>query len=118
MYEYKAKVIDVIDGDTIDAEIDLGFDIHLRIRVRLAGVDTAETHSKDPELRAKALEAKKFTAERVMDKDIIIKTIKDRKEKFGRYLAVVVYLEGDTEKILNGELIAVGLAQPYEGGKR
>ena len=60
MYIYKAKCLRVVDGDTIDAQIDLGFDTHKVIRIRLVGVNAAESRTRDLEEKAKGLAAKQF----------------------------------------------------------
>lgn len=114
MYEYQATLIQAIDGDTVDLDIDLGLDIHHRIRVRIEGVDTPELHSSDASERAQALLAKQFTEDFLSKGAFIIRTFKDRKEKYGRYL-VSAYVGNDN---LGAALIAKGLAVPYSGGKR
>ena len=111
-YYYKAKVLKVIDGDTIDVSIDVGFNISLKKRLRLAGVNTPETRTKNADEKALGLRAKEFTKEFCADKEVIIHTIKT--EKFGRLLAFVYV----GKKCLNKELIKAGLAKEYYGGKR
>ena len=91
MFEYSAKVVRIIDGDTIEVNIDLGFStiIH-KEKVRLLGIDTPELRSKDPEEKARAQEAKKFVQNLLpVGTDVIIRTQKDKKGKYGRYLADV-----------------------------
>jgi micrococcal nuclease len=87
MYEYFVKeVTNVVDGDTIDVVIDLGFDISFTSRVRLAGIDTPESRTKDKVEKALGLESKKYLADRIKAaKNVVIKTEKmDSSEKYVR----------------------------------
>lgn len=116
MYEYFVKeVVKVVDGDTIDVIIDLGFDIMFASRVRLAGIDTPESRTKDKMEKALGLESKKYLADRLKDaKNIVIKTEKiNSTEKFGRVLGHLFINGGDVS--LNMELIDNGYAWPYMG---
>jgi micrococcal nuclease len=116
MYEYFVKeVVKVVDGDTIDVIIDLGFDIMFASRVRLAGIDTPESRTKDKAEKALGLESKKYLADRLKDaKNIVIKTEKiNSTEKFGRVLGHL-FINGD-DVSLNMELIDNGYAWPYMG---
>lgn len=113
LYHYRAKVTNVVDGDTLDLSIDLGFDIQFSLRVRLYGVDTPE---KTGATKVAGLAATKFTKDAVMGKDVTIETIEDKTEKFGRFLAKVYF--GDPETCLNDALIASGNAVAYFGGKK
>jgi micrococcal nuclease len=116
MYEYFVKeVVKVVDGDTIDVIIDLGFDIMFASRVRLAGIDTPESRTKDKAEKALGLESKKYLADRLKDaKNIVIKTEKiNSTEKFGRVLGYL-FINGD-DVSLNMELIDNGYAWPYMG---
>jgi micrococcal nuclease len=114
MFEYSAKVIEVIDGDTIDVSIDLGFDIHHTLRVRLHGINTPETRTRDKQEKAKGLAAKERLKELVADKFVTLKTRRDETEKYGRYLAEV-YVD---KTCVNQQLIREGHATEYFGGKR
>lgn len=116
MYEYSARAVAVVDGDTIDLDISLGLDIHHHTRVRLLGVDTPELHSPDPQQREAAQAAKAFVVSQVMDNPLTVRTVKDRREKFGRYLAEV-FSGGDTVSV-NEQLLNRGYAVPYSGGLR
>ncbi len=114
MFEYQAKVLEVIDGDTIDVLIDLGFNVLHTLRLRLHGINTPETRTKNKDEKAKGLAAKtrlKELIEGKLDRD---RTEKDEQEKFGRYLAVV-FLDGVS---VNQQLITEGHAVEYFGGKR
>ena len=92
MYEYSCEVKRVVDGDTIDVIMDLGFDIFHKCRVRLYGIDTPESRTRDLEEKARGLLAKKYLKEHIKKAEkIIIQTkLKDSKGKFGRVLGSVV----------------------------
>jgi micrococcal nuclease len=116
MYEYYVrKVENVVDGDTIDVLIDLGFDILFQSRVRLAGIDTPESRTKDLAEKALGLESKEYLKKHLKDaKSVVIKTEKmDSSEKYGRILGWV-YINGDTES-LNDKMINDGYAWGYMG---
>ena len=104
MYEYRAKVIKVYDGDTITVLIDLGFGVTFKEKVRLYGINTPEIRGKE---RPDGLISRDRLRERILDKDVIIKTLKDKKGKYGRYIAEV-YLE---EENINNWLVSEGLAE-------
>jgi len=117
-YIYKIKVTRVIDGDTVDADIDLGFDTKLSKRIRLHGIDTPETRTRDLEEKARGLEAKEFVItwlEDMADNCPIIETKVDKKGKFGRILGRILNDEGEC---LNDTLLELGHATAYDGGKR
>ena len=116
MYEYYVrKVENVVDGDTIDVLIDLGFDILFQSRVRLAGIDTPESRTKDLAEKALGLESKEYLKKAIKDaKSVVIKTEKmDSSEKYGRILGWV-YINGDTVS-LNDMMINNGYAWGYMG---
>jgi micrococcal nuclease len=116
MYEYRVKkVLKVVDGDTIDVDIDLGFDISFTSRVRLAGIDTPESRTTDKMEKTLGLEVKKKLGELIASaQTIVIKTEKpDSSEKYGRILGWL-YLDG-AEKSVNEALIASGYAWGYMG---
>jgi micrococcal nuclease len=69
MYEYKCKIIRVVDGDTCDAYIDLGFNTHVKKRIRFYGVDTWECRTRDKEEKVKGLAAKEYTKKLLEDSD-------------------------------------------------
>ena len=90
MYEYKCKVKRVVDGDTMDVILDLGFDVHHAVRVRMAGIDTPESRTRDKDEKARGKLSKAFLKESIKGKKIVLKTkIKDAKGKFGRVIAEV-----------------------------
>ena len=116
MYEYYVrKVENVVDGDTIDVLIDLGFDILFQSRVRLAGIDTPESRTKDLAEKALGLESKEYLKKALKDaKSVVIKTEKmNSTEKFGRILGWI-YINGDTVS-LNDMMINDGYAWGYLG---
>jgi micrococcal nuclease len=116
MYEYYVrKVENIVDGDTIDVLIDLGFDILFQSRVRLAGIDTPESRTKDLAEKTLGLESKEYLKKYLKDaKSVVIKTEKmDSSEKYGRILGWV-YVNGDTESI-NDKMINDGYAWGYMG---
>ena len=116
MYEYYVrKVENVVDGDTIDVLIDLGFDILFQSRVRLAGIDTPESRTKDLKEKALGLESKEYLKKALKDaKSVVIKTEKmNSTEKFGRILGWL-YINGDTESV-NDKMINDGYAWGYLG---
>ena len=116
MYEYYVKKVEsVVDGDTIDVLIDLGFDILFQSRVRLAGIDTPESRTKDLKEKALGLESKEYLKKALKDaKSVVIKTEKmDSSEKYGRILGWV-YINGDTMS-LNDMMINDGYAWGYLG---
>lgn len=88
LYEYRVKNIKVIDGDTVDVDIDLGFGVWIKKqRVRIHNIDTPESRTKDKVEKAFGLAAKKRLEEILsMDDDIILRSVKDSRGKFGRIL--------------------------------
>lgn len=116
MYEYRIKkVTNVVDGDTIDVDIDLGFNISYSQRVRLAGIDTPESRTSDKAEKVLGLESKTFLKKAIdAAKLIVIKTEKpDSSEKYGRILGWV-YLDGSTKSV-NELMIEAGYAWGYLG---
>ena len=116
MYEYHVKkVTNVVDGDTIDVEIDLGFDISFSSRVRLAGIDTPESRTTDKAEKVLGLEAKEYVKSKIKDaKVVVIKTEKmDSSEKSGRILGWL-FLDGSKVSV-NEQMIADGYAWGYLG---
>jgi len=112
MYEYKCDITRVVDGDTVDAEIDLGFDIVYKSRVRLYGIDTPESRTSNKDEKARGKLAAKFLSDNILHADnIVIQTKLDKKGKFGRVLGVLVADDVD----LNQALIDNYHAVPYTG---
>lgn len=105
MYSYKAKIVDVYDGDTFTFYVDLGFDVWVKSKLRLYGVDTPELRGEEREI---GLVARDFVRQEVMDKMVTMNVYK--KGKYGRYVASVNYVFGNTVRNLSEELLANGLA--------
>lgn len=102
MYEYKAEVLKVVDGDTIDVIIDLGFSIKTEQRLRLRGIDVYETRlgvKTSEEEKQLGLEAKEFVENLFAEnKDVIVRT--EKTDKYGRYVADVTFGEYDLRELL------------------
>ena len=127
MYEYKIKQIDrIVDGDTVDATIDLGFDVLYKTRVRLYGINTPETRTKDLEEKERGLAAKARLNEIInkavhMGHHLILQS--EEKDKYGRYLGTIIIQDcrpdhQDEKSNVNQMLVEEGHAVPYYGGKR
>jgi micrococcal nuclease len=118
-YIYRIKEIHkIVDGDTIDASIDLGFDISLEKRIRLAGVDTPESRTSDVNEKKYGLESKEWLKKRCENaKDILIKTeLPDSTEKYGRIIGHLFINDEPTS--LNEQMIISGYAWDYDGGTK
>lgn len=119
MYEYKAKVVRVVDGDTLDLMVDLGFTVYVRIRARLEGIDTPETYGvkKGSAEWVAGMESKKAVLAWLVKhgRSVTIKTTKGT-GKYGRWLATIC--THDMLVSLNQYLLDEGFAAPYDGGKR
>jgi micrococcal nuclease len=119
MHEYKAKLLRVVDGDTLDAEIDLGFNVFIKERVRLYGIDTWESRTRDLEEKKKGLAAKARLKELIYNKPFVIKTHKKQKGKYGRILGeIFIKGEGLDEINVNDLLFEEGHACKYYGGNK
>jgi len=90
VYEYNCKVKRVVDGDTVDVIIDLGFDIAYASRVRLYGIDTPESRTRDKDEKARGLISKDFLKSWLDKGSVVIRTRKDKKGKFGRILGEMI----------------------------
>ena len=113
MYEYSCTVERVVDGDTVDVILDLGFDIFHKCRVRLYGIDTPESRTRDLDEKARGKMAGSFLKKSVEEgKQVIIQTkLKDSKGKYGRVLGEVVV----DNKNINKLMIKKNLAVAYFG---
>ena len=112
VFWYKAKVVNVVDGDTIDVETDLGFRIGFLKRYRLYGVDTPEMNDPDPAVRERAVRAKEFVQGQVGGKEVVLNSHLDRADKYGRWLAVIHFKDAAGAWVdLNAELLRRGLAR-------
>jgi len=116
---YGATVLKVVDGDTIDLMIDLGFNIHHKIRVRLFGVNTPESRTKDLKEKELGLKAKSFTQDWLTrHKWVFLNTIPDKNDKYGRVLAKIYSsdnIEDPKTACLNTDIIQAGHAREYYG---
>jgi len=116
------KVNRVVDGDTIDVTIDLGFDLYKKERVRVAGVDTPEKRTRNLEEKALGIDATNWIKERLNsaiagEEDLVIRTeLVGGMGKYGRLLGWL-YI-GDAELSVNEQMIAEGYAHPYDGGTK
>lgn len=114
MYQYEAIVLKIIDGDTIDISIDLGFNVWLRdLRVRLYGIDTPETRTKDLTEKAEGFRAK----ERVSlllppGTTCVVDTLLDKQDKYGRILGTF-WSPFHPDESVNALLVREGLAKPF-----
>lgn len=116
---YGAKPLKVIDGDTIDLMIDLGFNIHHKIRVRLYGVNTPESRTKDAAEKELGLKAKSFTTDWLDGHPwVYVNTIPDKNDKYGRILARIFssdQVNDPKTACLNTDIIQAGYAREYFG---
>ena len=105
----------VVDGDTVDAEVDLGFDIRFTMKIRLFGINAPEKNTPEGKLAAQHL-----TEILSVDPNarVILQTQKDRTEKYGRYLGTFRHLSYPQETSINDLMVSNGDAVPYFGGKR
>jgi len=115
MYTYKAKLDRVIDGDTIDANIDLGFDVTIHKRIRLTGIDTPESRTRDLEEKARGLASKARLVELLGDGDFMLES--REVGKFGRVLGTI-YTIAEKSININDTLVEEGYAVEYYGGKK
>jgi micrococcal nuclease len=107
MYEYSAEVLRVVDGDTIHARLDLGIDVHHDLVLRLAYLNAPEVPS------IEGLAAKTWLIARLakVNNMVTVHTVKDKREKYGRYLASLF----DGDRNINVEMMDAGQAFPYDG---
>ena len=116
------KINKVVDGDTIDVTIDLGFDLYKKERVRIAGVDTPEKRTRDLEEKALGLDATYWMKDKLTetikgDEELIIRTeLKGGTGKYGRLLGWLYVGEDDIS--LNEQMITEGYAWAYDGGTK
>ena len=119
MFDYMVKVTRVVDGDTIDVSVDLGFDIWQNARVRMMGIDTPESRTRNLEEKALGLASKARLKELLKGQKVRLECSKEGKGKFGRILADVVTIDKEGNEInINNRLIEEGHARPYYGGKK
>ena len=132
MYEYKVKSIDhIVDGDTFDCTLDLGFNISHKIRVRMYGINTPESRTRDLEEKARGLKSKERLTQLLNvgtmgDTHLVLQT--KEKGKYGRYLGIILrersasstdsHWEDEERLNINERLVTEGFAVEYFGGKR
>ena len=115
MYEYKATIRRVVDGDTVDVTLDLGFNIMYNSRIRLLGIDTPESRTRDLEEKKRGLAAKDRVKELCpVGSSVTLKTTKDGRGKFGRILGEIFVDDIN----VNQQLVSEGHAVEYFGGKK
>jgi len=121
-YIYRGKLERVVDGDTIDALIDVGFDIWIKKRIRYSGIDTWESRTRDLEEKAKGLEAKARNKELLMEvssKSGYFRLKSHGVGKYGRVLGEIFIEDKEGKQYnINKTLISEGHAYVYEGGKK
>lgn len=109
MYEYEAEIERIVDGDTVDVDIDLGLHVHVHERLRLKGIDTPEIFGvkKDSVEYQAGVEARDFLGKLIPPGTRVkVRTVRDRKGKYGRYVADVIVTDPDDGSVINvGELL-------------
>ena len=109
MYQYEAQVLKVIDGDTLDLFIDLGFKVGFNTRLRMIGIDT-------PEKNFPYGKVVKAYLQEILEGNTILLDV-TKKDKYGRYLGVV-YLNKNDGQSVNDKLIEINMAKAYHGASR
>lgn len=120
-YIYRVNIVRVVDGDTVDCDIDLGFGVWLKNqRVRLFGIDAPETRTRDLAEKQAGLEAKRWLQDALETGDVFIQSDEfEPRGKFGRILATFFVGRIDGVHIdVNATMVKEGLASPYFGGAR
>ena len=114
MFRYKAKLRRIIDGDTLVCDVDLGFKVYITQKVRLFGINTPESRTRNLEEKKRGLAAKERLSEIIVD-DFFLES--HEMGKYGRCLGVL-FADSSFEKSVNQQLIDEGHAVEYFGGKR
>lgn len=110
---YEAAIDRIVDGDTIDLIVDLGFDVAYKTRVRLAGLDVPEIRTKDLEQKELGLAAKAFVADWLeAHEKVYVRTLKDSSGKFGRILGYI-YADEEMVHCLNDDILSSGHGEVY-----
>ena len=125
MYEYKAKLVRVVDGDTVDAMIDCGFSVFRKERIRLKGINAPESRTRDKEEKKRGLAAKARLKELIKEgkNELMVKTTINKKGKYGRLLGKLFRLHKEFKptnetRSYNQILLDEKHATHYDGGKR
>ena len=113
LYNYKGTVTNVVDGDTVDVLIDVGFHLSFKTRVRLLGINTPEMNAKDEATRTAAQAAKNFTTAHLLNSQVKLHT--EKADAFGRYLAVIYLVKDGIEINFNDLLVKDGYAVIFKG---
>lgn len=113
-YLYNATITNVVDGDTVDALVDLGFSFFSKMRFRLYGIDTPEKNDKSPTVRALGNDASEYLKKTLTDKRVTVQSVE--KDKYGRWLAKIT-LAPDAQTI-NEQMITLGYAKAYFGDNK
>jgi micrococcal nuclease len=122
MYEYNIRVDRVVDGDTIDCWIDLGYNLQIHKRIRFAGVNAPETRTRDKEEKKLGLIAKEWLINKIdpkaagSAKNIILKSYEYG--KYGRVIGELFIVSGSRKQSINKMMLAEGLVTEYDGGAR
>lgn len=111
MYEYKAKVVEVTDGDTVVCSVDLGFKIHHYIKLRLADINAPETRTTNLEEKERGLRSKLFLESLILNKEVILKT--SYKKTFDRFVGTLYWDDGSHCININQFMVSEGHATPY-----
>ena len=119
MYKYRAKLVRVVDGDTVDAMVDLGFNIWIKRRIRLAGIDAFESRTRDKEEKKKGLKAKARLLEILMEAENEFYLESLGVDKYGRCLGEMTVVKSFgssvyTENSINKLLVSEGHAVEYK----
>ncbi len=116
---YGATILGVVDGDTVDLMVDLGFSVHHKIRVRLYGINTPESRTKNLQEKELGLKAKKYVEDwSANHKWVFVNTIPDKNDKYGRVLARIYSsdkVDDPKTACLNTDMIQSGNAREYFG---
>ena len=116
MYEYSCTIDRVVDGDTVDVTIDLGFKIFHKARVRMYGIDTPESRTRDLDEKARGILSKSFLQDALVQSNkVIIKTQKDAKGKFGRILGELYVNDININQLMVDKYLAVAYTGQSKG---
>jgi len=122
MYEYNVRIDRVVDGDTVDCWIDMGFDIQIHKRVRFAGVNAPESRTRNKEEKVRGLAAKEWLVNKIdpkavgSSKDIVLKSYEYG--KYGRVIGELFIVSGSRRQSINKLMLAEGHVVEYDGGAR
>lgn len=120
LYTYRATVLYVVDGDTVDLSVSLGFEMSYKARFRLVGINAPESYG--PSACDEGRAAKQYLVDLLkVGTPVIVKTTKDRKEKYGRFLAELFLLDANGQPLavsVNQTMVDAGHAEAYLGGAR